>query len=220
MRSHIGSPKALGPVTLRRFPRDLHSVAKQASFYIASGTDFSGFGNPNGPQKSMFELFFSMSFSKAFWHRNFIDFWKLESRKIAIFLGENKIFTKSAFSIKIQKQWNFIPFSEAKTKKIPIKIDLRKHCFWASHFQHFFFDFGSILNSKNHRKITSSRKNWGSKACSGAVSLWSCFLNGFWNARSSISMDFRTSRRCFLIALSGEQKYAWSMSGCRPYFDD
>ena len=32
MRSQIGSPKAMRPVSLRRFPGGLHSVAKQASF--------------------------------------------------------------------------------------------------------------------------------------------------------------------------------------------
>ena len=32
MLSHIGSPKVATPVGLRRLPRELHSVAKQASF--------------------------------------------------------------------------------------------------------------------------------------------------------------------------------------------
>ena len=35
MRSQIGNPKAMTPVAFRRFPSGLHSVAKQASFYIA-----------------------------------------------------------------------------------------------------------------------------------------------------------------------------------------
>ena len=33
-------------------------------------------------------------------------------------------------------------------------------------------------------------------------------------------MDFSASGRCFLIPSSSEQRYARSMSGCRPYFDD
>ena len=36
----------------------------------------------------------------------------------------------------------------------------------------------------------------------------------------SIFMAFSTSRPCFLTPSLREQKYAWSMSGCRPYFDD
>ena len=44
MRSHIGNPKAMAPVDFRRLWGDFHSVAKQASFYIAFGTDFGGFG--------------------------------------------------------------------------------------------------------------------------------------------------------------------------------
>ena len=64
-------------------------------------------GNPNRCPNSILEPFFSMSFSKAFWHRNFIDFWKLETRKIAIFLKENNDFHKISFFDKDPKNIEF-----------------------------------------------------------------------------------------------------------------
>ena len=64
-------------------------------------------GGPNRCPNSIWEPFFSMSFSKAFWHRNFIDFWKLETRKIAIFLKENYDFHKISFFDKDPKNIEF-----------------------------------------------------------------------------------------------------------------
>ena len=66
MRSQIGGPKAMPPVDLRRFPGEIHSVAKQASFNIAFWSHFSGFGIPKSMTKFDLRAFFSMSFSKAF----------------------------------------------------------------------------------------------------------------------------------------------------------
>ena len=43
MHSHLDALQAMAPVNLRRLPRDFHSVAKQASFYIALGAHFQGF---------------------------------------------------------------------------------------------------------------------------------------------------------------------------------
>ena len=48
MRSQIGGPKAMRPVSLRRLARGLHSVAKQASFSIALRSDFRGLGSHFG----------------------------------------------------------------------------------------------------------------------------------------------------------------------------
>ena len=64
MRSQIGRPKALAPVNFRRLWGDSHSVAKQASLYIALGADF---------------LRFRSDFSR-FWEAKVdakIDFWEL-----------------------------------------------------------------------------------------------------------------------------------------------
>ena len=65
MRSHIGSPKAMAPVDFRRFAGGSHSVAKQALFSIAFGTDFGGFGEPNWTRKSSFEALFFDVFSEC-----------------------------------------------------------------------------------------------------------------------------------------------------------
>ena len=46
MRSLFDSPKAMASVNFRRLPGGLHSVVKQASFYIAFGVDLEGFGEP------------------------------------------------------------------------------------------------------------------------------------------------------------------------------
>ena len=64
-------------------------------------------GNQNRCPNSILEPFFAMSFSKAFWHRNFVDFWKLESRKIAIFLEESNDFHKINFFDKDPKNIEF-----------------------------------------------------------------------------------------------------------------
>ena len=59
MRGHIGIPKAMPPVDFRRAWGEFHNVAKQASFYIAFGTDFGGFGKPKSMPKFDFRAIFS-----------------------------------------------------------------------------------------------------------------------------------------------------------------
>ena len=43
MHSHLDALQAMAPVNLRRVASEVHSVAKQASFYIALGAHFQGF---------------------------------------------------------------------------------------------------------------------------------------------------------------------------------
>ena len=64
-------------------------------------------GGQNRCPNSILELFFSMSFSKAFWHRNLVDFWRLKTRKIAIFLWKNNDFHKISFFDKDPKNIEF-----------------------------------------------------------------------------------------------------------------
>ena len=63
MQSQFRSPEVASPVGLRRLAGDLHSVAKQASFNIAFGADFKGFGTPKWRPKSMLEAYFFDAFS-------------------------------------------------------------------------------------------------------------------------------------------------------------
>ena len=71
MRSHLDALQAMGPVNLRRVPHHSHSVAQQASFYIAFGTDFQGFWKAKWLPKFGFPGFsrryFSLRLSIQFW---------------------------------------------------------------------------------------------------------------------------------------------------------
>ena len=66
MQSHSRSPKVASPVSLRRLPGDFHSVAKQASFYIALGVHFQGFwevwGGQLGGENRFLRVFFDVFF--------------------------------------------------------------------------------------------------------------------------------------------------------------
>ena len=75
------------------------------------------------------------------------DFGRLKTRKIAIFLRKNNDFYKIGFVDKYPKNNEFsLHFRRPKR----IKTDAKIYCFEASHFQHFFFDFGSVLEANNH----------------------------------------------------------------------
>ena len=68
MHSHLDALQAMGPVNFRRVPSEAHSVAKQASFYIALGVHFQGFcevwggqlGGVNRFLKVFFDVFFEV----------------------------------------------------------------------------------------------------------------------------------------------------------------
>ena len=71
MCSHLDALQAMGAVDFRRGPHDSHSVAKQASFYIAFGTDFQEFWKAKWTPKFDFQAFFRRYFSM----RSNIKFW-------------------------------------------------------------------------------------------------------------------------------------------------
>ena len=79
--------------------------------------------------------------------------------------------------------------------------------------EHFLIDFGSIWSSKNHKKITISRKNGGSKASSEALLLESCFLDGFWSPWSSILIDFRAFATIFALYIWRNAREAFRVEG-------
>ena len=58
MHSHLDALQAMPPVDLRRGASDFHSVAKQASFYIALGAHFQGFWKAKWLPKFDFRGFF------------------------------------------------------------------------------------------------------------------------------------------------------------------
>ena len=64
MPSLLDALQTLGPVDFRRLRRDFHSVAKQASFYIALGAHFQGFwevwGGQLGGENRFLRVFFDV----------------------------------------------------------------------------------------------------------------------------------------------------------------
>ena len=58
MRSPLDALQTPAPVAFRRLARELHSVAKQASFNIAFGSYFNAFGKPKSMPKFDFRAFF------------------------------------------------------------------------------------------------------------------------------------------------------------------
>ena len=66
MHSHLGALQAMGPVAFRRLASEVHSVAKQALFYIAFGAHFQGFwevwGGQLGVENRFLRVFFDIFF--------------------------------------------------------------------------------------------------------------------------------------------------------------
>ena len=81
MRSQIGSQKAMAPVNFRRGPGGLHSVAKQASFYVAFGSNFGGFGKPKSMPKFDFRAFFFDVIFESFFTSKFSRFLEAQNQK-------------------------------------------------------------------------------------------------------------------------------------------
>merc|ERR1712078_920399 len=79
MPSHLDGLQTMPPVDFRRFAGGLHSVAKQASFRVAFRSVFGGFWKQKWMPKSDSRAFFSMLFLNAFFHRDLINFWKLQT---------------------------------------------------------------------------------------------------------------------------------------------
>ena len=66
MHSHLDALQAMAPVDFRRGPSEVHSVVKQASFYIALGVHFQGFwevwGGQLGGENRFLRVFFDVFF--------------------------------------------------------------------------------------------------------------------------------------------------------------
>ena len=67
MCSHLDALQAMAPVSLRRLASEVHSVAKQASFYIALGVHFQGFREVWGGQLGEENRFLRVFFDFFFW---------------------------------------------------------------------------------------------------------------------------------------------------------
>ena len=66
MHSHLDALQVMPPVNLRRLSSEVHSVAKQALFYITFGAHFQGFwevwGGQLGGENRFLKVFFDVFF--------------------------------------------------------------------------------------------------------------------------------------------------------------
>ena len=91
LRSQIGSPKVLSPVSFCRFPSGLHSVAKQAPFHIAFRVDF---GSENCPKINEISSFGALRFASAFRAGKSLISGGPQSWKSLVLQSKNKVFRK------------------------------------------------------------------------------------------------------------------------------
>ena len=66
MHSHLDALQAMTPVNFRRGASEVHSVAKQALFYIAFGVHFQGFWGVRGGQLGVENRFLRVFFDIFF----------------------------------------------------------------------------------------------------------------------------------------------------------
>ena len=95
MRSLFDNPKAMGSVDLRRLPGGFHSVVKQASFNIAFGSNFGGFGKPKSMPKFDCRAFFSDVISEKEITSKFGPFLEARNQKNSNFLLEKRRFLQN-----------------------------------------------------------------------------------------------------------------------------
>ena len=101
------------------------------------GSIFEVLGGQHGGQNSIFELLFSMFFLISFLHLFLIEFWRLETRKITIFLTKNDEFCKIGVFEKVVKNIEkgsskikfWPPCWLSKSSEIPPKSDAKRSLF-------------------------------------------------------------------------------------------
>ena len=95
MRSLLDALQTLSPVDFRRGARDLHSVAKQASFSIAFWSNFGGFGRLKSMPKFDFRAFFFDVIFESFFTSKFGRFLEAQNQKISNFPEEKQCFLQN-----------------------------------------------------------------------------------------------------------------------------
>ncbi len=104
---------------------------------------FEAFGGQNGRKNSMCEPFFSMFFTNAFLHRFLLDFWSLETLKIAVSPRREHDFYKIDVFKKVFKKAPFwLHFWRPKRRKFDEKLYPKTCCFLTSIFVDFGLHFG------------------------------------------------------------------------------
>ena len=139
MRSNLDAQQAMASVNFRRLPRHSHSVAKQASFRVAFGSDLGTFLEAKMDATTRFlSIFFEVILEciLASIFLRCLDARDLKNRALAPtgaqFL-QNRRFRKSD-----ENGSMLTPFSDAKTTKIRNKIVPQNILFFNINFSAFF----------------------------------------------------------------------------------
>ena len=126
MHSHLDALQAMALLTcaeMREIP-----IASQNKLRFTSlwGPIFKDFGRPNDFPNSIFEAFFSMLFFIAFEHPILVDFSRLRTRKIVIFLRENNDYCKICVFNKMRKLLDFAFVFGSQNEENSFKIRIQK----------------------------------------------------------------------------------------------
>ena len=114
------------PLTSDEFRMISIASRNRLRFTSLLGPIFKDFGSPNASQIQFSRLFFSMLFVNAFEHANLVDFWRLRTRKIAIFLEENNDFCEIGV---LDKSTKVARFRRPKPRKSIQKSNPKTFCF-------------------------------------------------------------------------------------------
>ena len=125
MRSHFDALQTPTPVDVRRLPREIHSVAKQASFETQCFSIFCRFWSPSPPKmepksspKSKFGVLFCYTFLDYVFGSMFHRFFEGPTLKIINFTKEKQRFSLNRGFRKSSKKGSILtPFREVKIMK-------------------------------------------------------------------------------------------------------
>ena len=122
MHSHLDALQAMAPLNLQRVASEVHSVAKQASFYVAFGRDFGGFWRPKWMRKLMlgpvfFDVVLECVFASIF--VRILDAPSLKNRALAS--TGARYLQNRRFRKRYEQSLIWAPFSDAETETIPLK---------------------------------------------------------------------------------------------------
>ena len=234
MHSLLDALQTLRPVAFRRFPRDFHSVAKQASFRIASRSDFSWYWSDfqkfwelNADAKIDVWIIFCDVFCEcvlASIFRRFLGTPTLKNQQkplffSMVFVNFHKI---DVFETYPKIWWCWLRFWKPKRWKSENKLCWKTFFFFEHRFSIAFFRivafWGRFWEAQDPPKIITNRK----KTIPGRIR--SSFQNSirfgrqFWSNHWRFWIDFWTILK--VCWKSFEETCSLRNGFCRTYFED
>ena len=221
MSSLLDTLQTLRPVNLQRLPRQFHSVAKQASFYIADGSRFQGFWKANWLPKFGFRVFFWRYFSS----RLNIQCWQIfrgsEPEKNDFPLGKTMIFAKIVFSMKMRKLLDFAFVFGGQNEENPLENWIQKRVVFQHRIWRVFPSILSALGSPNiEKKSQIFDKIDVRKSPLRHHRFRIAFRMDFEPLGIRFCLIFESPEPVFLSPASHLERHVWSVSGWRICFDD